>query len=317
MNTPEGFTDTEWQNVLAHPHPGFTDSVWAEMQADIRASARALQKNPRDKSTNESHLRELRGSIGAIRTEMYQGKPHLVFPVVATQEGVIETREGTHPELVTVSSLTKSLHSFNGQPLLVGHPRNSNGSPITANDARIWEQSFGQTFNARMVGSKLVVDAYVDPVKAEQVGGADFVARLRDGTTPIEVSLGAYCTFDPTPGRHNGKAYGSKWTSAVGDHLAFLPHGVGACSVDDGCGTHRSAETQQQQQQPQPQSHRAAEAPILKPASQEVRNEIQRRHDLRPPPDPYAAIRPKDVTMPADYKPFSTPPNPYAKKEQP
>ena len=182
----------------------------------------------------------LLGATGLTRTEMYDGREHLVVPVVALREGVIHAVNAKNPEFVGVAALSVSPQSWNGRPLVLGHPA-KDGRQISANDAHVLEaQSFGQIFNARVAGPKLLMDAYIDPVKAEKIGGASLLQRLRDGEM-CEVSVGAYVTTSQKNGTYNGKAYKAEWVGISPDHLAFLPDSRGACSNEMGCGAPRMA----------------------------------------------------------------------------
>jgi hypothetical protein len=186
------------------------------------------------------HL-HLYGALGATRTVQHEGREHLVVPVVALMEGVIHAINAATPEFVPAETLALSPHSWNGRHLVLGHPAKA-GRQISANDPSVLEsQSFGQIFNTRYENKRLLMDAYIDPAKAEKIGGAKMLERLRNGEM-VEVSVGAFVTTDNLAGEHNGKPYKARWQSIAPDHLAFLPDGRGACSIEMGCGAHRSAE---------------------------------------------------------------------------
>lgn len=190
---------------------------------------------------NDFRQLHLRGALGAVRTETFDGREHLVVPVVALMEGVIHAVNASTPERVPASTLAKAAHTWNGRPLVFGHPIRD-GKQCSANDARVLEQyAFGTIFNARMQGTKLLMDAYVDPVRAEKIGGAKFLERLKDASDRCEVSVGAHVVTDTLAGTHLGKPYKASWLESTGDHLAFLPNGKGACSVEMGCGSNRAA----------------------------------------------------------------------------
>lgn len=186
------------------------------------------------------HL-HLVGAAGQAKVVQYDGREHLVVPVIALMEGVIHAVNAETAEFVPAAALSVSPQLWNGRPLVLGHPT-QNGTQVSANTTHVLEsQSFGQIFNARMSGTRLLMDAYVDPAKAERIGGKDMVKRLRAGET-LEVSVGAFVNTIDESGTHNGKAYKARWSTVAPDHLAFLPNGRGACSVEMGCGTHRAAE---------------------------------------------------------------------------
>jgi len=171
---------------------------------------------------------------------MFEGREHLVVPVIALMEGVIHAVNAENPEYVPARALGVAPQSWNGRPLMLGHP-SRNGVQISANDARVLEsQSFGRVFNTRFDGRRLLMDAYIDPAKTEQIGGSEMLRRLRNNEL-CEVSVGAFVTTDPQPGEYNGKKYKAVWNSISPDHLAFLPQGRGACSAEMGCGANRAA----------------------------------------------------------------------------
>lgn len=180
------------------------------------------------------------GALGQVRMEQYDGREHMVVPVVALREGVIHAINAKTPEFVPESSLSVAPHSWDGRHVVLGHPV-ENGHQISANSPHVLEtQAFGQIFNTRMDGKKLLMDVYIDPVKAEKIGGTELLQQLKDGKM-CEVSVGAYVTTDDVAGDYLGKPYKARWQQIGPDHLAFLPKGRGACSIEMGCGAPRSA----------------------------------------------------------------------------
>lgn len=190
--------------------------------------------------TEEQRSLHLIGALGAVRTETLHGREHLVVPVVALMEGVIHAVNASTPERVTVATLAKAANSWNGRPLVLNHPT-KDGHQISANDPKVLEaQSFGSIFNSRLQGKKLLMDAYVDVERAAKIGGPKFLERLKSGEA-CEVSVGAFVRTDAIAGVHDGKRFNSSWVDTTGDHLAFLPDGIGACSGSMGCGANRAA----------------------------------------------------------------------------
>ncbi len=182
----------------------------------------------------------LANSIGRTRFQVFNGRGHLVVPVVALVEGVIHAVNATVPEFVSAEALAIMPQAWNGRPLVLGHPMRD-GKQISANDATVLEkQSFGTIFNARVENKRLLMDAYIDPLKAEQVGGKKMLEALQHGEM-VEVSVGAFVTTLSEPGEYKGKKFEAKWQTIAPDHLAFLPDGRGACSIDMGCGVPRAA----------------------------------------------------------------------------
>lgn len=182
----------------------------------------------------------LRGAQdGALRTATFRGRTHTVVPVVALMEGVVHAVNAAEPELVLATELQRTASAWNGEPVMLDHPE-KNGKKVSANDPEILDASqVGQVFNARMSDTRLLMDAYLDPSRADVVGeqARTLLTALEAGGT-VEVSVGAFITIEKTSGVDgNGRRYAGIWRDIVPDHLALLPDGsTGACSVDSGCG---------------------------------------------------------------------------------
>lgn len=181
----------------------------------------------------------LRGATGPVRTEMWEGREHLVVPVVALQEAVIHAVNAETTEYVPQAPLLASVGKWNGHPLVVGHPV-KNGQQISAHTPEGRAAHFGFIRASSMTGARLGMEGMVDVARLEKLGERQFLADLRAGK-PIEVSVGAFVNANDKRGTFGGKAYVGEWTEITPDHLAFLPRGVGACSMAMGCGAHRAA----------------------------------------------------------------------------
>lgn len=196
-------------------------------------------------------LRSIRlvGATGAvIRTAQFDGREHLVVPVVALMEAVIHPVNAPHPEFVPAELLARAPSGWNGRPLVVDHPF-VGGVAVSANSPGILEtMSFGMLFNtaspAKVLETKrLTAEAWIDLARAEKVGelAMSVVARAQNGE-PIEVSVGALVTLNDKTGVFEGVEFVGEWEELVPDHLAMLPEGAtGACSVAMGCGAPRAA----------------------------------------------------------------------------
>jgi hypothetical protein len=172
------------------------------------------------------------------REEMFEGRAHLVVPVVALVEGVLHAMNSATPELVTAEEFTKPavVGGFNGRPLFEGHPL-VEGEPVPGNSPKLLEElSIGRVFNAAAKKNKLTMEAWIDIAKAEQLA-PKLLERIRAGKT-IEISVGVFCDSDEDEtGEYDGKKYAGAWRDIVPDHLALLPSDdTGACSVEMGCG---------------------------------------------------------------------------------
>jgi hypothetical protein len=183
------------------------------------------------------HL-HLIGATGALRMDTFQGRSHLVVPVTALMEGVIWPANAETPEYVPASEL--SALGWDGRPVMHGHPI-ERGALVPADAPTTLDGgALGAVFNAAVRNGHLEMEAWIDPVRASRVSGADrTLARLSAGET-VEVSVGVFVEPESRSGEHGGKRYASVWRGIVPDHLAFLPEGqVGACSVAMGCGAQR------------------------------------------------------------------------------
>lgn len=180
----------------------------------------------------------LLSATGTTRFVTHNGRPHLVVPVVALMEGVIHAVNAESPEFVPLATLEKAAKTWNSNPAVLYHPKRD-GRQCSANSPDIIAaHGLGTIFNAKVTGKKLHCEAWLDIERTKQLH-PEMYARLLAGQTE-EVSVGAFVVTDDKPGIFNGKRYDASWVEAVGDHLAFLPGGRGACSVEMGCGTFRT-----------------------------------------------------------------------------
>lgn len=191
------------------------------------------------------HL-QIRGAVGEFRVAQYEGREHVVLPVVACMEAVIRPLNSDGPEFVPADVLAIAPGGWNGRPCVGPHPLESENKAGSANDPRSLERlSFGQIFNAQFDSDtrQLKVEAWLDPAKALIVGedAMSVIRRARDKET-IEVSIGAFVISDHEPGSYLGEPYEYIWRLAIPDHLALLPPNQrGACSYEMGCGVRAAA----------------------------------------------------------------------------
>lgn len=187
----------------------------------------------------EQRTLHLLGATGTSRLETKDGKEWLVIPVVALMEGVIHAVNAATPEFVPLETLKAAAASWNGKPITLGHPKRG-GKQCSAEAPDIIEaHGIGVIKNSRVEGTKLLQEAWVEVARAKKLH-PEMYARLAADKTE-EVSVGAFVITDGVAGMHGPKAFKASWSEAAGDHLAFLPGGRGACSVEMGCGTHRAA----------------------------------------------------------------------------
>lgn len=180
------------------------------------------------------------GATSTARSEMIDGREWLAVPVVALMEGVIHAVNADTPEFVPATALAENPSSWDGLPLVVGHPVKDGVQISAKSQGELDRRGFGVIKAARFTNGKLGCEAWADVARLEALGHQQMLADMRAGK-PIEVSVGAHVRTRDQTGEHRGKKYGTEWASIAGDHLAFLPGGRGACSVDMGCGSGRMA----------------------------------------------------------------------------
>jgi hypothetical protein len=171
----------------------------------------------------------------AIRRETYQGKPHIVVPVVMMVEGV---HSGSHgPILHLAEELGAFPGSWNGIPVTIQHPEDEDGNYISANSPEvIKEYAIGTVFNTHMEGDKLKAEVWIDEQRITAISPSA-LEHIMEGK-PLEVSIGVFSEDEEVVGdpTYNGETYNAISRNPRPDHLALLPDGVGACSWEDGCG---------------------------------------------------------------------------------
>lgn len=175
-----------------------------------------------------------------LRTMRFEGREHLVAPVVMLMEGVIWPSNSPAPELVTLESFARTPGTWNNEPVTWDHPPLSAGSPDVME-----EFAFGQVFNSHVEDIRLVGEVWLDPAKAKKLGGhaQDTLDRIVAGEGP-EVSVGAFIEYLAEKGTFDGKPYSRSWLRAFPDHLALLPRDDrGACSREMGCGVRAASGT--------------------------------------------------------------------------
>lgn len=171
-----------------------------------------------------------------FRPQTFDGRAHLVAPVVLMVEGVHTGTSGI-PLYYSSDDLSESAHLWNGVPVPVFHPSDEQGEPVSANQPDVIEESVvGRLFNVWFDsnGNKLRGEVWIDAEKTRQVS-SELLTAIRGGEN-LEVSTGLYYEMDNTSGDWNGEHYDAVVRDIRPDHLALLPGQVGACSWADGCG---------------------------------------------------------------------------------
>jgi hypothetical protein len=172
-------------------------------------------------------------TLTAYSTEVrqYEGRDYLVVPTVMMVEGVHHGSQG--PLLYTAEELGQDLLQWNSKPVTLSHPM-INNTPVSANLPETFSQRLGYVFNARMEGTKLKAEAWLD-LEALTNRSPEALEILNNGSA-LQVSIGVFSSREETTGDWNGANYTAIATNLRPDHLALLPNEEGACNWDDGCG---------------------------------------------------------------------------------
>lgn len=229
---------------------GLTDAQkkqWCKIANSVLQSC--ISDGGSDKTCAPSAIRQANGVVGnsskeyfiftyssiagyTVKEVQHLGKKHLIVPVVMMVEGV---HTGSHGSLLhKIEDLGKYPAVWNGIPIVIDHPE-EDGQSISANEPGIIEErKVGTVYHTQVKGKKLKAEAWLDEAKLRQVS-SDVLANVK-ASEPVEVSVGVYADEDEEDGEFNGEEYSAIARNHRPDHLALLPGGVGACSLEDGCG---------------------------------------------------------------------------------
>lgn len=182
-------------------------------------------------------MKKLKGNLAqGVREETRNGRKVLIVPCVMSVVGVHTGMDGI-PTYYPAEALQALAAVANGAPVMVNHPVDSTGQPVSANNSVIrWQSGIGEIENPRFEDDKLKADLIIDISKAQAIV-PDALQRMRQGDR-VEVSSCPFGSFAQQPGVWNNEHYAEVATANMisMDHLAILPEDVGACSWQDGCG---------------------------------------------------------------------------------
>lgn len=168
------------------------------------------------------------------KVAQYNKKEHIVVPVTMLTEGVHFGSGG--PIYYPAEEISKFPAAWNGRPVPIYHPE-ENGFPVSANSpSTLDSNNVGYVFGAKVLenGKKLTAELWLDIERLAEFD-AELLRKI-NAKEEIEVSTGLFLELDGTPGEWNGEQYMGIARNFRPDHLAILPTGTGACSVQDGCG---------------------------------------------------------------------------------
>ena len=172
----------------------------------------------------------------APRRATLAGRSYLVAPVTLIVPGVLNGSQG--PLYYPPEETQKNVQAWNGMPLVLRHPKTSDGYVSARTPEVLDGQSLGVLLNVRYA-DKLGGEAWFDEDRLKSADSSLY-ARVAAGQ-PVEMSTGLWTDNENTPGTYNGVSYVAVARNYRPDHLAVLPDGKGACSVQDGCGINVNA----------------------------------------------------------------------------
>lgn len=168
---------------------------------------------------------------GAVRTEMLEGRKHLVAPIAMLTKGVHTGSAG--PGFYDEPDMKATVGVWDHKPIVVYHPE-INGKPVSACKSSVLEkQKIGIILESKY-DNKLRCEGWFDYEKTEKVDKR--VLEALESGRMMEVSTGLFVDAEETEGTWNAEAYEWIARNLKPDHLAILPDKIGACSIKDGAG---------------------------------------------------------------------------------
>jgi hypothetical protein len=194
-----------------------------------------------------------------LQTKQFNGKKHIIAPVVMMVEGVHSGSKGAI--FHSIEELGKFPNTWDGMPVVVKHPIDAQGNYISANALDVAESCIGRVYNTRVEGKKLKADVYIDEDHAKKLSPTA-LAYIHQGKQ-LEVSVGVFTDSIAQEGEWEGEAYTEVAINHRPDHLALLPGETGACSWTDGCGIRNN----QQVNNPQTNTNNMTEINVNSPTT--------------------------------------------------
>ena len=104
-------------------------------------------------------MKKLKGNLAqGVREETRNGRKVLIVPCVMSVVGVHTGMDGI-PTYYPAEALQALAAVANGAPVMVNHPVDSTGQPVSANNSVIrWQSGIGEIENPRFEDDKLKAD---------------------------------------------------------------------------------------------------------------------------------------------------------------
>lgn len=171
--------------------------------------------------------------VPQTRRERLHGRDYLVAPLSLIVPGVLNGSQG--PLYYPPEEVSRDPFAWNHIPLVVNHPTR-NGQPVSARSPEVLEkQGVGFVFKAAFNG-KLTAEGWFDVEATRRVDNRVLVSLEKGQPMELSTGLGTENVPAANDANHNGKLYTHIARNYRPDHLAILPDGKGACSLEDGCG---------------------------------------------------------------------------------
>lgn len=179
-------------------------------------------------------------AVGPVRNEMLMGREFTVIPAVLVQSQVLNNNLGR--TLLTAQSFTDLwAQSWNMAPVVAGDHPEKQGQKVSARDPEILN-SFGIGFvlDAETMHedgkAKLKGEVWLDHGRRAEIEELDKILTNIENEEPVELSTGFMANVAEQQGVFDGEEYDLVMEPIGSDHLAVFTDGVGACSLEDGCG---------------------------------------------------------------------------------
>jgi len=186
----------------------------------------------------------------AVEVRELRGRKHLVAPVVAVSEGVL------NGGFLPFQEIAKSAPGWNGTPVTVNHPETDDGDFLPANDPAVLEQyQIGRFLGVEANDESKSLDGqlWIDLVQVKWLveNGGDLgdeakqTVEMVRNAEKLEVSTGYWHGVVQESGEFSGHEFEAVQVELLPDHLAVLPNAEGACNWDgdstqSGCGAPRA-----------------------------------------------------------------------------
>jgi hypothetical protein len=152
--------------------------------------------------------------------------------MVMLTEGVHKGSSGA--AYYSKEELSRNVNAWDHKPVVVYHPIKSDGTPKTACDPHVLNNSqVGIILNTHYDG-KLKAEAWLDEELTKKADER-IIESIEKGEM-TEISTGLYSDTEDVKGTWNSEKYDFKVKDFSPDHLAILPDQKGACSIADGAG---------------------------------------------------------------------------------